>query len=340
MPQIISIQYLRAVAVLMVVGFHTIPYTFPSRVIGAAGADVFFIISGFIIWVMTASRETAPGAFLRRRVIRVVPLYWGFTLLLAAAGAAIPAAFSRLPVTPGHLLLSLAFIPHLKPFSGEVLPLLEDGWTLNYEIMFYVVVGLALLLPARLRLAGIASVLVALPLLGTLIPNKNLLATAYTDPLLLEFLGGVGIGVLWTRKLLVDVRPAWGCGLVALSIAGFVWAALAGAEAEHIRVLAWGFPGFLLVLGMLLLETQMRTMTLAWWALVGDASYSIYLSHGFVISIIRKVTDLFDPSLKSSWFVWIAIASLSIVAGIAVYRLIELPLLEALRARRFRQAAA
>jgi exopolysaccharide production protein ExoZ len=111
MPHFTSIQYLRGLAALMVVAFHTAPG--PFALIGAAGVGIFFVISGFIMWALTSSRQTTASVFLQRRIIRIVPLYWLFTLLLAGAGAIVPAAFSHLQLTTDHLLLSLAFIPHV-----------------------------------------------------------------------------------------------------------------------------------------------------------------------------------------------------------------------------------
>ena len=87
MPKILSIQYLRAAAALMVVFFHADGmaqeyFNFTGLSFGAAGVDIFFVISGFIMWITTASERITPASFAVNRIIRIVPLYWAMTLLL------------------------------------------------------------------------------------------------------------------------------------------------------------------------------------------------------------------------------------------------------------------
>jgi exopolysaccharide production protein ExoZ len=328
MPRFQSIQYLRGVAALMVVAFHVTPSK--AGLIGAAGVDIFFVISGFIMWVVSTARETTAGEFLSHRILRVVPLYWAFTLLLAGTAAAVPSAFSRLQLTADHLLMSLAFIPYLDASTGKITPLLVQGWTLNYEMFFYVVMAVALLFPRRSQLAIIAFVLLSLPVVGMMVPLRPVLVRPYTDPLLLEFLAGLGIGVLWSRGLLPG--KSWAMGLVAVSIAGFVLAAMAGEDAERYRVLTWGIPSGLLVLGLLSIESSVGILKFRLGALIGDASYSIYLSHTFVISIASKLLAdvIADPGVRTAWFVSI-MPPLCTLGGILAYKFVELPTLKRLR---------
>lgn len=336
MPRIISIQYLRGLAAIMVVVNHTVALQF--GLIGAAGVDMFFVISGFIMWVVTQSRETSGAEFLYNRIIRIAPLYWIFTLLLASPAASFPAEFTHVRVTLNHLLLSLAFVPHFKPFDDRVLPLLEQGWTLNYEMFFYALMAATFLFSRQLRPLIITAALLILPLVGYLVPNESAIFIVYTNPLLLEFLAGVVIGMLWTRGLLTFKSSLYGPVLIVLSFAGFAVAALHGTDAVPYRVLTWGLPSCALILGMLAIEAGGRMVNVPSWLLVGNASYSIYLSHLMVISAARKFTDIVldDPSLKAWWVVWLITVSLATVFGIAVYRYIESPVLEMMRLRTFK----
>ena len=103
-PTIHSIQYLRAVAALMVVFHHLIiqidvyEAVLHSISVGAAGVDVFFVISGFVIWFVTYGKEVSAGEFFAKRVIRVVPIYWLITLVIAVAATAAPHLFQVDPV--------------------------------------------------------------------------------------------------------------------------------------------------------------------------------------------------------------------------------------------------
>src|SRR5690606_7660569 len=131
MRRLYGIQYLRAVAALGVVVFHAAERTGTHFAIGAAGVDVFFVVSGFIMWVIANDRSPSPSAFLRGRIERIVPLYWAATSVMVAGGLA--GLFPNLRVTAWHVFASLAFIPSRSPSNGEVWPVLVQGWTLNYE---------------------------------------------------------------------------------------------------------------------------------------------------------------------------------------------------------------
>ena len=116
------------------------------------------MISGLIMWTIGARRPPTPKEFLLRRVIRVVPLYWFVTLALAGTWLVLPNLLPNLSPTPSDVLLSLFFIPHYDP-TGQIVPLLVPGWTLNYEAFFYVVFAATLLTPLANRLWLLTAVL-------------------------------------------------------------------------------------------------------------------------------------------------------------------------------------
>ena len=160
---ILPIQYLRGIAALMVVWHHSssqIPALnrfFPGSS-GAHGVDLFFVISGFIMAVTTTGAGLTPLQFLRRRVVRVVPLYWILTLAMVGLALVAPSLFRTLKVTADTLVQSLLFIPHFSTsFTDKAWPLLVPGWTLNYEMYFYVILAVILLLPAAWRMSTLAA---------------------------------------------------------------------------------------------------------------------------------------------------------------------------------------
>src|SRR4051812_14172721 len=143
-----SLHTLRVIAALGVVYFHTTS-TAGLKLdwdIGSRGVDVFFVISGFIIAYIGTSK---PEQFLIRRLIRVVPFYWAATLCVFAMVVISPASFRSATSDVGHLIASLVFLPHTNPVTGEMHPTLELGWSLNFEMFFYILFAIGLAISPR-----------------------------------------------------------------------------------------------------------------------------------------------------------------------------------------------
>jgi exopolysaccharide production protein ExoZ len=159
-----AIQYLRAVAALLVV-FHHALNQFPeiaTRIpidTGASGVDVFFVISGFVMTYTTRTNEYRPAGFLLRRAVRIIPLYWSMTLFVAALLLVAPTFVRHSKFSFEDLFLSLLFIPHANAGEPDSLsPMVKLGWTLNYEAFFYVVFAAVIALSGLRRTAALATV--------------------------------------------------------------------------------------------------------------------------------------------------------------------------------------
>lgn len=307
-----SIQYLRGLAALAVVAMHT-GWTYSG--IGAAGVDVFFVISGFIM-VHVSRREVTPTVFLRARVLRVVPLYW----LLTLVGVAL-AGLDDIP----RILASLAFWPHAG-FDGRDYPVLIPGWTLNYEVFFYLAFAVTLLLQARLRLPVLSLGLAGLVALGIAIHPAQAAAATYTGPLLLEFLGGAWLCQAWQRGWVP--RGRWGLALSALG--ALVLLAQAGiGPFEGWRCLTWGLPSLLIVAGALGAEAGGRLPRILGLRQMGDASYALYLTH---LMVQKPLLPILHP-LPLPMALPLVILTCVAVA-LAVHRWVEVPLGAMLRPKR------
>ncbi|WEZ85297.1 acyltransferase (plasmid) [Rhizobium sp. 32-5/1] len=321
MKTIYGIQYLRAFAALAVVFFHAAEKTGYHFAIGAAGVDVFFIISGFIMWVISDRRALSPGRFLAERALRIIPVYW-----LATAVMIVGAAFGLFPnlvLTTQHILSSLFFVPARSPSSGELWPVLVQGWTLNYEMFFYLVFASSLFLRANMRLIAVALVFMMLVLLGALVGSDIPPFVTYTRPIMLEFVVGMVIGKLWLKGLMP--RHDVGLALILLALAGFF----------VLQVFRLPFSEFncgplaaALVVGTLSLEAAGRVHPWKLPAFLGNASYSIYLWHTFAISVIAKAA--ITLGLASGITFPVAVVG-GIVSGSVAYLLIEQPLVKRLR---------
>lgn len=327
---LVSLQHLRGIAALMVVCVHLqvqlerMGYSGGWPGWAATGVDIFFVLSGFLMWNTTAGRDQGPLEFYRRRIVRIVPLYWLLTSVAVAVMVAAPrlmqsVRFDWLNVVGSYLFF---FTP---ASTGRLEPVLVVGWTLNYEMLFYLVYGAALLLPAAWRFASTAAVIVLLVALGSLAASP--VEAAYSSSIMLEFVFGMAVAWGW-RRLQGQGGTAWP-GLLLL-VAGF--AGLIGSDAWGVdmpRALACGVPAMMVVCGALLLE---RSGALPRWRglrRLGDSSYSLYLSHPIVLSAFaqmwRKAVLPHDPP-GGLWLFCVVAVAVCVAVGGLVYRWLELPL--------------
>ncbi len=323
-----SIQYLRGLAAFGVLVFHAAERAGGAFGVGAAGVDIFFVISGFIMWVVTCERPQSPARFLVRRAQRILPLYWLTTLAVAAAALAIPGAFPAMQPTLAHVLQSLLFIPH-HDSAGLIAPLIVPGWTLNYEMFFYLLFALALLASVPLRVGLVTIALVALVAVRPLGDVREPLWATYTDPILLEFAAGLWLGRAWTRASLPGPRAGW--TMVGLGLAGFVATALSGVDVSAWRLVLWGAPAFLIVAGAVTLESHGIAPRGRALHALGDASYSVYLVHGLAIS--AAVRGLAAMGVQSGPVLFAVALLAGLAGGFATYALVERPITRRLSRR-------
>ncbi|WP_337267550.1 acyltransferase family protein [Oryzifoliimicrobium ureilyticus] len=316
MKTLYGIQYLRAFAALAVVVFHAAERAGSHFAIGAAGVDVFFVISGFIMWVIAERRAVSPQSFIIDRIIRIAPSYWLVTAIMIAG--AVAGLFPNMKLTAEHIIGSLFFIPVRSPSNGEIWPVLVQGWTLNFEMFFYSLFAISLALPRRWRLGALAVMFFSFFAIGLILQPQNAILATYTRPIILEFLGGVLIAQLWLRRYIAGTGLALAC--VCLSAAGFAAIYITGADFDE-RLC--GPLALALVFGMVSLEGGGSIGRVPVLEYLGNASYSIYLWHTLAISVIVKV----GGKIGLGHFPLILVAVIGgTLLGIAAYECIEKPL--------------
>ncbi|SIQ10967.1 exopolysaccharide production protein ExoZ [Rhizobium sp. RU35A] len=324
MKTLYGIQYLRAIAALAVVLFHAAERSGENFAIGAAGVDVFFVVSGFIMMVISHNRQQTPASFLRERILRIVPSYWIVTSIMVFGGAL--GLFPNLVLDLPHLIGSYFFLPVPSPNGGALWPVLVQGWTLNYEMFFYLAFAATLLLPEGRRLAALALLFGLLVATGLMIdaPGEPLLF--YTQPILLEFLAGAVIGRLW----LGGQVPRTETGLMLIAGAVLAFAAIYLTNMDFSTAICAPLA-IALVLGVLALEKGEALPPLPGLAYLGDASYSIYLWHTLAISVVLKIG--LALSLPAPLIAWIG-ALAGTLLGILCYEGLERPLQHFIKHRR------
>lgn len=301
---------------------------------GTVGVDIFFVISGFVMAVSTMGtpaagpgRRAAAWVFVKRRIVRIVPVYWFYTLLKAGLLVAVPALAVKSTIDPGHVAASLAFIPTLAPW-GLVQPTLPVGWTLNFEMLFYLVFAVAIALGAP-RVRFCVLVFLSLFLCARLWPDSAALGF-YAQTIVFEFVIGVAIAHLLKRQ--GAGVPLAGAALLA---AGCVFTFGMSWDPGSDRLFPWGVGAAAIVLGTVWLERVIERAPIARpLAFLGDASYSIYLSHTFIVPAC--VVVLSRLGIVNVPLVFALTCAAVIAAGSGSYLWIEKPLIAVFKRLLFR----
>jgi exopolysaccharide production protein ExoZ len=313
-----NLQAVRALAAIGVVVFHfgLLPATHFPFGVGAAGVDLFFVLSGFII---AHSSARSARHFLAHRLIRVVPAYWIATMMAAL--------FTLQGMDPAGAFDWLVQSIFYLPGPGGRPALIFVAWTLVYELAFYLLYWLAL------RFGPRRAPVIALPILLTL-GLQPLQAAHGPWPLLLEFVIGVSIFLLTDR--LAAIRAVPGTAGLVLAAAGLsllpVMPALTGygpGDYQSIeRVLCWGLPSGAIVLGLLIAEYQGLAIRSRVVLLLGAASYAIYLLHPIMVGQLLQLPPAPPPL---SWLYGLGAAIVTIALSVAFNLFIEAPLLRWMR---------
>lgn len=329
--EVVSIQYLRGIAALMVVFSHAnaqfqSPTHMLFRNIGWSGVDLFFVISGFVMTYITSARPMSSGEFLRRRIARIAPLYWVMTAFTAALVLLAPRLFDRSQFSPLELATSLLFIPFRNPGSGDIAPLLKLGWTLNYEMFFYLCFAALLFLKPLRRIAALFCVFGALVAIETISKSKWAPIEFYGSPMTFEFILGCAIGWAYESGSMSKISAKGALALLVLAALGLT---VGGMTPDlDAREINRGIPAAMVVFGLLALEQKVHFQS-KWLHAVGDATYSIYLTHLFIVlGLFRLVRSASPHSVLSYVFPVVAMTVCAMV-GIWVYRIVEQRLIAA-----------
>lgn len=351
-----SLQAFRGLAAAVVVfdhlHFHSAlrqgPGLLPDAFLyGHLGVDFFFVLSGFIIQHVhgaDAGHRERAGDYAWRRFARIWPLLAALTTLklvyMAVSGAGVrDEKFSPLVIATSYLCLPLPGWPE----SGW--PVLDVAWTLRHEALFYAAFLVPIVCGARAwrwLVGGWVALIGTRLALAVLAPQARIPFPLdfVAHPLNLEFLLGVGVAIAVERwparggRALVGV--ALGVALCAAGITGY--AKLTGPARDACRiVLALGLA--LAIHGSVELERTGRFRVPRALAYLGDASYSLYLWHGFAIGALLALWPAL-PAPFADWpRAWLLVTVVvSFASSLAVYRWLEQPLTRL--ARRLRPRAA
>jgi len=276
-----NVEALRAIAALAVVLVHLRVFLQMLRIpnIGGGGVDLFFVISGYLMVYTTRRSTPRPFEFFARRLARIAPMYWLVTCAVYAIALCMPRLLQATRADPVQLFKSLAFIP-FKKSNGLAEPVVFVGWTLNYEMFFYALFALGLAVrPYAAGLAATSVTLVALVSIRHLVPQASTIGFFYTSSLILEFAYGMWLALVIPRLPPTASerakRGVWACVLV-----GLLLLVTSADAAPQLPRAAWpGIPAALVLGGAVALERWGWRIASPLWLALGEASYSIYLTH-------------------------------------------------------------
>ena len=344
MRKLSNIQVLRGLAALAVVLFHAreevdglgIATRLPGFMPGAAGVDVFFVISGLVMVYASAPlfgtlRSALP--FLLKRLARIVPLYWAVTALFVLLDPADARGDLGRRAFAGFLALSLAFVPYAAPANPDATPVYPLGWTLNYEMAFYACFAFAIALPRRGAVAALAIAFAGLAAANLLTALPGWLAYLGATQIL-EFVAGLLIAeaALSGRRL----PRAVAAGLVVLGLLAIPAAApFSDLWWGGWRGLVWGLPAAAIVAAAALCPPAGPAGPLRrGLERLGDASYALYLVHyGAFLALESVLGRLFDLSRLPALPAMLLLLVPTVAASFAVHHGFEAPVTRWLQRR-------
>ena len=311
--RISNIHGLRAFAAFLVVLFHvnlnviqngfSEPALHDIFNIGNSGVDIFFVISGFVMIVSNWGKKISIFGFLSHRLVRILPLYLILTLTYYSIAVIAPFLIPNINVNFSWFLSSVTFTTAIFGFKA---PILGQGWTLEYEMLFYLLFSASLIFKNNSRkLAFMFSAVIFGVLFGI-------------STLFFEFAFGMLGGYLFKEKRFTNLQ-----GLL-LSFAGFLLLISNSLNLfpEFDRVLNYGVPSSMLILG---LATTKQTSNKILGKL-GDSSYSLYLTQFFIIPLVFKFDNVLHKLIANSTIMVIIVSVVTLIFGHFVYLLVEKPL--------------
>ncbi|MEH2064712.1 MAG: acyltransferase [Nostoc sp.] len=317
---------------------------------GWIGVDFFFVLSGFIIFYIHQSDIGKPNklkSFIFKRFIRVYPLYWsilGIKILVSLFSHGEDSIYQR---SAGEIFKAVFLLPQDRSILESAF--LGVSWTLSYEVFFYCIFGLLIVKNTKISQSIIVAWIigVTLNLLHLLPIGENFLLNFIFNDHNLEFV----LGCL-AAYTISKYQFKFAASLIYASIFMLIVSVINTKYGEFnvsgiSSLIAYGIPFTILIIGSVYLEVSKTINIPSILVFIGNASYSIYLTHGFFLSsiskIFTKITDKFNmlSLIQNHTIYYNVIAFLIVLIGVAmgcvIHSYLEMPLITNLRKKVFAQ---
>jgi exopolysaccharide production protein ExoZ len=316
-----GIQCLRAIAALLVMWAHLkfvgdfseVPWI--QTAAGGVGVDIFFVISGFVIPFSAAKLKFDYKSFAVNRFTRVVPYYYLLTIPLIVISI-----YKGYDSNFNTLWNSFFFLP-IFDFGRFENPYHPYGWTLCFELWFYVVFGILLALLKEKAIPALPIVFVIATIAIFITYNGDWkLPSVLFNPITLEFAAGV---ILY--KFISNLRYAALALFLICAPLLFYFVIKTGYLGYHIEMLSdkslglrramiWGSASACLVGAFLAMDNVRAVSWPNWLIALGDASFSLYLIQPYALTFTKKLSPILGlPGPVSGLFFVFSTVSLGVL---------------------------
>lgn len=333
-----NVQLLRAWSAYMVVGYHTMEFIdwngtgswIPDTDMGSGIITIFFAISGFLMVQITPQNETFSW-FMAKRAARIVPLYWLSLTGVLVATAIIPWAFSSANLNLPSIVSAYAFLPY-PDINGNLLPILGVGWTLNYEVLFYILFGLSMMLPRNWQMPGLFAMMGAIMIGARVIGGDGVYGRFYGDTVMFDFAAGALLAhfVNWKPVTAFIKRTSM---LSFALVAGILWFLIEFTVPYSVPT-QWRYwiPAMMIMFAAVGQDLHRKPTPKSFLTYLGDAGYSTYLLHLFILMVVGPLWFRFlGTDLIASIMLLPAMLAIAVAVSVVSYELFEKPTNNGLR---------
>jgi exopolysaccharide production protein ExoZ len=337
------VQIFRGIAALLVVSHHLIANSTTYLGIpafhnffnfGFIGVDFFFVLSGFIITYIHFPDIINKGdwkTFLKKRIIRIYPIYWVIATMTLVI---------YILITPQQLKdvgLSMDFrIPAIRSFVIEgyllipqqTIRLVGVAWSLPYEMLFYILFGVCIVMGYKWTKLILSFWIFAILANALFLKSANYYVDFLLNILILEFMLGCVVGYLILKKTVISAKILVPLALVltvilmnTMKIYGLAFT----RELSFVLMIGAAFS-ILTYLTVQFDFANPHTKYPKILLLLGDASYSIYLFHNFLLSGLCRIYIKLNPQYASSInrnLVCVCIFIITIFLGVMIHLIVE-----------------
>ncbi|MBQ9277672.1 MAG: acyltransferase [Lachnospiraceae bacterium] len=321
-----SIQIIRIIAAVGIYILHT--GFFGGY--GVFGVEIFNVISGFLFMYTSQKGIEYRNDFLKKKIIRLVPVYWFYTIMAFVLIKIFPSYSAIVDTDVKYLIKSLCFIPFINS-KGFDLPVFAPGWTLNYEMFFIIICFISLYISYRFRSLCVCLIIAFAAACGNIFSLPYELHY-YFSTFMLEFC--LGIISWYIIKFLKNIKSKEVLFKLVYAIAILVSFSLMVYFGNRIvelseREIFIGIPAMIFFISFYMLSRNIKYPR--FMISLGNCAYSFYMVEYFTAKIFKVVTDGRNDFIKI--FILLLMLLITFIFSYISYNIIEVKFTNLLKSK-------